>query len=150
MGLFNLLISMHLESHKAMMDLTQNEYILPLFHEDSGSDHKRMNHYSVFEESAETAFEKFHKIPSMQEFMSIRPVLLLDQSMNKDIGRSVSESETGGSGGGSAVTRNMLGTAPPFPLTRLKDIILRQLLTAVNLGSHIRDPIGGTTGFLFV
>lgn len=138
---------MHLESHKAMMELTQNEFILPLPAEDTTNDRKRVTHYGVFDESEETAFEKFHQIPSMQEFVSVRPTLMLDQSVQKDLGRSVSESETGG---GSNVTRNMLGTAPPFPLARLKDTILRQLLTAVNLGSHIRDPIGGTTGFLFV
>ncbi|XP_048259812.1 ryanodine receptor-like isoform X9 [Haliotis rufescens] len=125
----NLLVTMHLSSHTAARILTQNEYIIPLT-----PNTKTLSLYRKLSPLA-GSYKIKHQIPSMEQSVSIRPILALsDRDIDARVQRDGKDC-----------------TSPVFPLAKLKSYMMQALNTAAEKGaSHIRDPIGWSNANLFV
>ncbi|KAL3874970.1 hypothetical protein ACJMK2_037916, partial [Sinanodonta woodiana] len=131
-GFYNLLIAMHLDSHRRARMLTQNEFIIPLVPKV-----KKISLYRSLVPNGNSNNNNNikHAIPSMDSSVSIRPHLCLDQKEIEQRNQS----------------NSLSGAAPFFPMDQLKIFIMQALTEAVEKGAaHIRDPIGGSNASLFV
>ena len=75
MGLHNLLISLHLDSHTQSRLMTQKEYIIPMDF-DTGSFSLFNKEQSPTPESDDPAVREY--IPSIEQSVSVRPVISID------------------------------------------------------------------------
>ncbi|CAH1792824.1 unnamed protein product, partial [Owenia fusiformis] len=131
MGFHNLLITLHLDTHAHLMEMTVNEYIIPL-----AFDPKSLKLCNRPNENDDALTRMRKSIPPLDVGVSIRPKLQIEKEA-ADRFKVTSEYKD--------------LTSPYFPLDRLKHYIMHLLTQAVQKGAeHIRDPIGGSNENLFV
>ncbi|XP_028285731.1 ryanodine receptor 2 [Parambassis ranga] len=130
-GYYDLLIDIHLSSYATARLMMNNEYIVPMTDETKS--------ITLFPNE-----EKKHGLPGIGLSTSLRPRM-----------HFTSPSFVCGTGQNSS--NNGLGSgdcfqySPEFPLDVLKIKTIEMLTEAVQEGTmHVRDPIGGSTEFLFV
>lgn len=119
--------------------MMNNEYIVPMTDETKS--------ITLFPQE-----EKKHGLPGIGLSTSLRPRMHFSSpsfvSGAGSLYRNNSSSSTAGGGGGSG---DCFQYSPEFPLEILKVKTIEMLTEAVREGSmHVRDPIGGSTEFLFV
>ena len=127
-GYYDLLIDIHLSTYATARLMMNNEYIVPMTDETKS--------ITLFPDE-----KKKHGLPGIGLSTSLRPRMHFSSpSFLCGAGGS-------GAGGGGDCFQN----SPEFPLDILKTKTIEMLTEAVREGSlHVRDPIGGSTEFLFV
>lgn len=139
-GFHNLLITLHLESHANIRQLTEQEYIISLKLDSKPGEDGGTNMTSSL--AAATASEGdpdiMRTVPSIEDGNSIKPRLLLSE---KDL-------LVKGTSSGQSIHEL---SSPLFGLESLKKHSLRALTKAVQeCGAHVRDPAGGSNETLLV
>uniref|UniRef100_A0A668AN21 Uncharacterized protein n=1 Tax=Myripristis murdjan TaxID=586833 RepID=A0A668AN21_9TELE len=133
-GYYDLLIDIHLSSYATARLMMNNEYIVPMTEETKS--------ITLFPDE-----KKKHGLPGIGLSTSLRPRMHFS-SPNFVCGNESSERNSGNNGSGS---EHCFQYSPEFPLDILKTKTIEMLTEAVREGSmHVRDPIGGSTEFLFV
>lgn len=119
-GYYDLLIDIHLNSYATARLMMNNEFIVPMTDETKS--------ITLFPDE-----HKKHGLPGIGLSTSLRPRI---QFSSPSFVRMNSE---------------CYQYSPEFPLEILKSKTIEMLTEAVQEGSlHVRDPVGGTTEFLFV
>uniref|UniRef100_A0AAQ5YL56 Ryanodine receptor 2 n=1 Tax=Amphiprion ocellaris TaxID=80972 RepID=A0AAQ5YL56_AMPOC len=133
-GYYNLLIDIHLSSYATARLMMNNEYIVPMTDETKS--------ITLFSDE-----KKKHGLPGIGLSTSLRPRMHFSSpSFVCGTGPSCRNNGSNGSGSG-----DFFQYSPEFPLDILKVKTIEMLTEAVREGSmHVRDPIGGSTEFLFV
>uniref|UniRef100_A0A3Q3N6U1 Ryanodine receptor 2a (cardiac) n=1 Tax=Mastacembelus armatus TaxID=205130 RepID=A0A3Q3N6U1_9TELE len=131
-GYYDLLIDIHLSSYATARLMMNNEYIVPMTHETKS--------ITLFPDE-----KKKHGLPGIGLSTSLQPRMYFSSpSFVCGIGSSYCNNGNNGSG-------DCFQYSPEFPLDILKMKTIEMLTEAVREGSmHVRDPIGGSTEFLFV
>ncbi|XP_060751069.1 ryanodine receptor 2 [Tachysurus vachellii] len=128
-GYYELLIDIHLSSYATARLMMNNEYIVPMTDETKS--------ITLFPDEQ----KKRHGLPGIGLSTSLRP------RMHFSSPNFISAVTTGNGSGGS----DRFQYSPEFPLETLKSRTMEMLTEAVQEGSlHVRDPVGGSTEFLFV
>ncbi|XP_053540880.1 ryanodine receptor 2 isoform X2 [Ictalurus punctatus] len=128
-GYYELLIDIHLSSYATARLMMNNEYIVPMTDETKS--------ITLFPDEQ----KKRHGLPGIGLSTSLRPRMRFSSP------NFVSAVATGNGSGGS----DRFQYSPEFPLEKLKSRTMEMLTEAVQEGSlHVRDPVGGSTEFLFV
>ncbi|XP_047673442.1 ryanodine receptor 2 isoform X7 [Tachysurus fulvidraco] len=128
-GYYELLIDIHLSSYATARLMMNNEYIVPMTDETKS--------ITLFPDEQ----KKRHGLPGIGLSTSLRP------RMHFSSPNFLSAFTTGNGSGGS----DRFQYSPEFPLETLKSRTMEMLTEAVQEGSlHVRDPVGGSTEFLFV
>ncbi|TSL04189.1 Ryanodine receptor 2 [Bagarius yarrelli] len=128
-GYYELLIDIHLSSYATDRLMMNNEYIVPMTDETKS--------ITLFPDEQ----KKRHGLPGIGLSTSLRP------RMHFSSPNFVSALATSSGNGGS----DRFQHSPEFPLETLKSRTMEMLTEAVQEGSlHVRDPVGGSTEFLFV
>ncbi|GAA6097335.1 ryanodine receptor 2 isoform X4 [Tachysurus ichikawai] len=128
-GYYELLIDIHLSSYATARLMMNNEYIVPMTDETKS--------ITLFPDEQ----KKRHGLPGIGLSTSLRP------RMHFSSPNFISVVTTGNGSGGS----DRFQYSPEFPLETLKSRTMEMLTEAVQEGSlHVRDPVGGSTEFLFV
>lgn len=134
MGYYDLLIDIHLSSYATARLMMNNEYIVPMTDETKS--------ITLFPDE-----EKKHGLPGIGLSTSLRPRMRFSSPCFV-CGTRSSYRNNGNNGSGSG---DCFQYSPEFPLDILKVKTIEMLTEAVREGSmHVRDPIGGSTEFLFV
>lgn len=129
-GYYDLLIDIHLSSYATARLMMNSEYIVPMTDETKS--------ITLFPDE-----KKKHGLPGIGLSTSLRPRMHFS---SPDFVSAV----VGGNGGGVA-SGDCFQYSPEFPLETLKSRTMEMLTEAVQEGSlHVRDPVGGSTEFLFV
>lgn len=133
-GYYDLLIDIHLSSYATARLMMNNEYIVPMT-DDTKS-------ITLFPNE-----KKKHGLPGIGLSTSLRPRMhFASPSFVCRPGSSHCNNSNNGLGSG-----NCFQYSPEFPLDILKVKTIEMLTEAVREGSmHVRDPVGGSTEFLFV
>ncbi|KAM8876872.1 ryanodine receptor 2 isoform 3-T3 [Synchiropus picturatus] len=133
-GYYDLLIDIHLSSYATARLMMNNEYIVPMTGETKS--------ITLFPDE-----KKKHGLPGIGLSTSLRPRMHFSSpSFVCGTGSACRSSDNNGSGSG-----DFFQYSPEFPLDVLKIKTIEMLTEAVREGSmHVRDPIGGSTEFLFV
>ncbi|UJR36545.1 hypothetical protein I4U23_029265 [Adineta vaga] len=121
-GIHNLLIALHFETHVKARSLTSHEFIIPL------SSLLRKNTVLHSQNSAEQQhmYATTTYIPAMENFLSVRPKLIKEEDFKIERERK-------------------LLVPPLFNVLSLKEYIMNSLTDAIGKNSsHLRDPVGGT------
>ncbi|XP_067101321.1 LOW QUALITY PROTEIN: ryanodine receptor 2 [Osmerus mordax] len=127
-GYYDLLIDIHLSTYATARLMMNNEYIVPMTDETKS--------ITLFPDE-----KKKHGLPGIGLSTSLRP------RMHFSSPSFLCGAAGSGGGGGGDCFQN----SPEFPLDILKTKTIEMLTEAVREGSlHVRDPIGGSTEFLFV
>lgn len=131
-GYYDLLIDIHLSSYTTARLMMNNEYIVPMTDETKS--------ITLFPDE-----NKKHGLPGIGLSTSLRPRMHFSSpSFVCGTGPSNRNNDNNGSG-------DCFQYSPEFPLDILKMKTIEMLTEAVREGSmHVRDPIGGSTEFLFV
>ncbi|XP_037829496.1 ryanodine receptor 2 [Kryptolebias marmoratus] len=131
-GYYDLLIDIHLRSYATMQLMMNNEYIVPMTDETKS--------ITLFPHE-----KKQHGLPGIGLSTSLRPRMHFScPSVVQVAGSLCQNSSSSGSG-------SCFQFSPEFPLDILKVKTIEMLTEAVQEGSmHVRDPVGGSTEFLFV
>ncbi|KAM7538970.1 hypothetical protein Aperf_G00000057777 [Anoplocephala perfoliata] len=149
----NLLLTMHLDSHMKLKQVTGREFIVPLEKDDLECTKSPAHILKIVHD-----WDPDH-IPSVKEHRSIRPRLITDPHLlipgadGTGAGNYVIPSG-GAEGQPDAALPTALAAAgpggllklsdcPPFPLDLLKRQTLDALIDMANMGGHVRDPFGG-------
>jgi len=128
-GYYDLLIDIHLSSYTMARLMMNNEYIVPMTDETKS--------ITLFPDE-----QKKHGLPGIGLSTSLRPRMHF--SSPSFVCGSASSQRHGALG-------DRFQHSPEFPLDVLKTKTIEMLTQAVREGSmHVRDPIGGSTEFLFV
>ncbi|KAM9462023.1 ryanodine receptor 2 [Clarias gariepinus] len=128
-GYYELLIDIHLSSYATARLMMNNEYIVPMTDETKS--------ITLFPDEQ----KKRHGLPGIGLSTSLRPRMRFSSP------NFVSAVAAGNGAGGS----DRFQYSPEFPLETLKSRTMEMLTEAVQEGSlHVRDPVGGSTEFLFV
>uniref|UniRef100_A0A8C3GAC5 Ryanodine receptor 2 n=1 Tax=Cyclopterus lumpus TaxID=8103 RepID=A0A8C3GAC5_CYCLU len=128
-GYYDLLIDIHLSSYTTARLMMNNEYIVPMTDETKS--------ITLFPDE-----KKKHGLPGIGLSTSLRPRMHFS-SPSFVCGGGPSHRNTG--------SGDCFQYSPEFPLDVLKMKTIEMLTEAVREGSmHVRDPIGGSTEFLFV
>ncbi|XP_034425492.1 ryanodine receptor 2 isoform X10 [Hippoglossus hippoglossus] len=131
-GYYDILIDIHLCSYATARLMMNNEYIVPMTDETKS--------ITLFPDE-----EKKHGLPGIGLSTSLRPRMHFS-SPSFVCGTGSLYCNNGSSGSGDCFQYS-----PEFPLDILKIKTIEMLTEAVREGSmHVRDPIGGSTEFLFV
>ncbi|XP_035526010.1 ryanodine receptor 2-like [Morone saxatilis] len=132
-GYYDLLIDIHLRSYATARLMMNNEYIVPMTNETKS--------ITLFSDE-----KKKHGLPGIGLSTSLRPRMHFSSpSFVCGSGQSYRNSNNGSGSG------DCFQYSPEFPLDILKIKTIEMLTEAVREGSlHVRDPIGGSTEFLFV
>ena len=131
-GYYDILIDIHLCSYATARLMMNNEYIVPMTDETKS--------ITLFPDE-----EKKHGLPGIGLSTSLRPRMHFS-SPSFVCGTGSLYHNNGSSGSGDCFQYS-----PEFPLDILKIKTIEMLTEAVREGSmHVRDPIGGSTEFLFV
>ncbi|XP_016377141.1 ryanodine receptor 2 [Sinocyclocheilus rhinocerous] len=130
-GYYDLLIDIHLSSYATARLMMNSEYIVPMTPETKS--------ITLFPDE-----KKKHGLPGIGLSTSLQPRM-----------RFSSPSFVGAVGGhhsnGAVAGGDCFQFSPEFPLEALKSRTMEMLTEAVREGSlHVRDPVGGSTEFLFV
>ncbi|XP_016323833.1 ryanodine receptor 2 [Sinocyclocheilus anshuiensis] len=130
-GYYDLLIDIHLSSYATARLMMNSEYIVPMTPETKS--------ITLFPDE-----KKKHGLPGIGLSTSLQPRM-----------RFSSPSFVGAVGGhhgnGAVAGGDCFQYSPEFPLEALKSRTMEMLTEAVREGSlHVRDPVGGSTEFLFV
>ncbi|CAF4556246.1 unnamed protein product, partial [Rotaria socialis] len=121
-GIYNLLVALHFESHIKARCLTSTEFIIPL--SDSLQTNRLLHPHNSIEHKHALATSTF--IPAMEQFMAVRPKLIKEEDFKVERERK-------------------LLVPPPFNVLNLKEYIMSSLTDAIEKSSrHLRDPAGGT------
>ncbi|XP_061823091.1 ryanodine receptor 2 isoform X7 [Nerophis lumbriciformis] len=133
-GYYDLLIDIHLSSYATARLMMNNEYIVPMTGETKS--------ITLFPDE-----QKKHGLPGIGLSTSLRPRMHFSSpSFVCGPGSSSRSNCNNGSGSGESYQYS-----PEFPLDKLKTKTIEMLTEAVCEGNmHVRDPIGGSTEFLFV
>ena len=133
-GYYELLIDIHLSSYATARLMMNNEYIVPMTGETKS--------ITLFPDE-----KKKHGLPGIGLSTSLRPRMHFSSpSFVCGTGSWFRSNGNNGSGSGDCFQ-----FSPEFPLEILKVKTIEMLTEAVREGSmHVRDPIGGSTEFLFV
>lgn len=133
-GYYDLLIDIHLSSYATARLMMNNEYIVPMTDETKS--------ITLFPDE-----KKKHGLPGIGLSTSLRPRMHFSSpSFVCESGPAYRNNGNNGSGSGDCFQYS-----PEFPLDILKIKTIEMLTEAVREGSmHVRDPIGGSTEFLFV
>uniref|UniRef100_A0A2I3SYJ4 Ryanodine receptor 2 n=1 Tax=Pan troglodytes TaxID=9598 RepID=A0A2I3SYJ4_PANTR len=119
-GYYDLLIDIHLSSYATARLMMNNEYIVPMTEETKS--------ITLFPDE-----NKKHGLPGIGLSTSLRPRMQFSSPSFVSISNECYQ------------------YSPEFPLDILKSKTIQMLTEAVKEGSlHARDPVGGTTEFLFV
>lgn len=131
-GYYDILIDIHLSSYATARLMMNNEYIVPMTDETKS--------ITLFPDE-----EKKHGLPGIGLSTSLRPRMHFSSpSIVCGTGSLYRNNSNSGSG-------DCFQYSPEFPLDILKIKTIEMLTEAVREGSmHVRDPIGGSTEFLFV
>uniref|UniRef100_A0A7N6A8U4 Ryanodine receptor 2 n=1 Tax=Anabas testudineus TaxID=64144 RepID=A0A7N6A8U4_ANATE len=133
-GYYDLLIDIHLSSYATARLMMNNEYIVPMTDETKS--------ITLFPDQ-----KKKHGLPGIGLSTSLRPRMHFS-SPSFVCGMRSPYRNNGNNGLGSG---DCFQYSPEFPLDMLKIKTIEMLTEAVREGSmHVRDPIGGSTEFLFV
>lgn len=133
-GYYDLLIDIHLSSYATARLMMNNEYIVPMTGETKS--------ITLFPDE-----KKKHGLPGIGLSTSLRPRMHFS-SPSFVCGSGPMYRNNGNNGSGSG---DCFQYSPEFPLEILKMKTIEMLTEAVREGSmHVRDPIGGSTEFLFV
>ncbi|TMS22614.1 Ryanodine receptor 2 [Larimichthys crocea] len=133
-GYYDLLIDIHLSSYATARLMMNNEYIVPMTDETKS--------ITLFPDE-----KKKHGLPGIGLSTSLRPRMHFS-SPSFVCGSGPLYRNNGNNGSGSG---DCFQYSPEFPLDVLKIKTIEMLTEAVREGSmHVRDPIGGSTEFLFV
>ncbi|XP_076856683.1 ryanodine receptor 2 isoform X3 [Brachyhypopomus gauderio] len=125
-GFYDLLMDIHLRSYATARLMMNSEYIVPMTEETKS--------ITLFPNE-----KKKHGLPGIGLSTSLRPRM-----------RFSSPNFVGGVAMGVAAG-DCFQYSPEFPLETLKSRTMEMLTEAVQEGSlHVRDPVGGSTEFLFV
>lgn len=131
-GYYDLLIDIHLRSYATARLMMNNEYIVPMTDETKS--------ITLFPHE-----KKQHGLPGIGLSTSLRPRMHFSCPSVVQVAESFCRNSSS-SGSGSCFQ-----FSPEFPLSILKMKTIEMLTEAVQEGSmHVRDPIGGSTEFLFV
>ncbi|KAM9837412.1 LOW QUALITY PROTEIN: ryanodine receptor 2 [Aulostomus maculatus] len=131
-GYYDLLIDIHLSSYATARLMMNNEYIVPMTGETKS--------ITLFPDE-----KKKHGLPGIGLSTSLRPRMHFS-SPSFVCGPRSSYRTNGSNGSG-----DFFQYSPEFPLDILKIKTIEMLTEAVREGSmNVRDPIGGSTEFLFV
>ncbi|TDG98458.1 hypothetical protein EPR50_G00218880 [Perca flavescens] len=131
-GYYDLLIDIHLSSYTTARLMMNNEYIVPMTDETKS--------ITLFPDE-----KKKHGLPGIGLSTSLRPRMHFS-SPSFVCGTGPLSRNNGNNGSGDCFQYS-----PEFPLDVLKMKTIEMLTEAVREGSmHVRDPIGGSTEFLFV
>ncbi|XP_062858851.1 ryanodine receptor 2 isoform X2 [Trichomycterus rosablanca] len=126
-GYYELLIDIHLSSYATARLMMNNEYIVPMTEETKS--------ITLFPDEQ----KKRHGLPGIGLSTSLRPRMRFSSP-------NFVSAVYAGNGGGERFQ-----FSPEFPLETLKIRTMEMLTEAVQEGSlHVRDPVGGSTEFLFV
>ncbi|XP_037400044.1 ryanodine receptor 2 isoform X22 [Pygocentrus nattereri] len=129
-GYYDLLIDIHLSSYATARLMMNSEYIVPMTDETKS--------ITLFPDE-----KKKHGLPGIGLSTSLRPRMHFS---SPDFVSAVT-----GSNGCSVAGGDCFQYSPEFPLETLKSRTMEMLTEAVQEGSlHVRDPVGGSTEFLFV
>uniref|UniRef100_A0A8B9KBW8 Ryanodine receptor 2 n=1 Tax=Astyanax mexicanus TaxID=7994 RepID=A0A8B9KBW8_ASTMX len=129
-GYYDLLIDIHLSSYATARLMMNSEYIVPMTDETKS--------ITLFPDE-----KKKHGLPGIGLSTSLRPRMRFS---SPDFVSAVA-----GSNGGPVAGGDCFQYSPEFPLETLKSRTMEMLTEAVQEGSlHVRDPVGGSTEFLFV
>ncbi|XP_023805329.1 ryanodine receptor 2 isoform X2 [Oryzias latipes] len=129
-GYYDLLIDIHLRSYATARLMMNNEYIVPMTEETKS--------ITLFPDKG-----KKHGLPGIGLSTSLRPRMHFSSPSFIRVAGSMLSSTTG--------SGSFFQFSPEFPLDTLKVKTIEMLTEAVQEGSmHVRDPIGGSTEFLFV
>ncbi|XP_051926912.1 ryanodine receptor 2 isoform X3 [Hippocampus zosterae] len=133
-GYYDLLIDVHLSNYATARLMMNNEYIVPMTGETKS--------ITLFPNK-----EKKHGVPGIGLSTSLRPRMQFSSpSFVWGSGTSPRRNSNNGSG-----AIDSCQYSPEFPLDILKTKTVEMLTEAVSEGNmHVRDPIGGSTEFLFV
>ncbi|KAI3364879.1 hypothetical protein L3Q82_001062 [Scortum barcoo] len=135
-GYYDLLIDIHLSSYATARLMMNNEYIVPMTDETKS--------ITLFPDE-----KKKHGLPGIGLSTSLRPRMHFS-SPSFVCGTGPLHRNNGNNGSGSG-SGDCFQYSPEFPLDILKIKTIEMLTEAVREGSmHVRDPIGGSTEFLFV
>lgn len=133
-GYYDLLIDIHLSSYATARLMMNNEYIVPMTDETKS--------ITLFPDE-----KKKHGLPGIGLSTSLRPRMHFS-SPSFICGSGPWHRNNGNNGSGSG---DCFQYSPEFPLDILKIKTIEMLTEAVREGSmHVRDPVGGSTEFLFV
>ncbi|XP_028826293.1 ryanodine receptor 2 isoform X5 [Denticeps clupeoides] len=126
-GYYDLLIDIHLSSYATARLMMNNEYIVPMTEETKS--------ITLFPDE-----KKKHGLPGIGLSTSLRPRMRFSSPCFVIAG-----------GGDRTAGGDCFQYSPEFPLEILKTKTMEMLTEAVREGSlHVRDPVGGSTEFLFV
>uniref|UniRef100_A0A3P9BDB2 Ryanodine receptor 2 n=1 Tax=Maylandia zebra TaxID=106582 RepID=A0A3P9BDB2_9CICH len=131
-GYYDLLIDIHLSSYATARLMMNNEYIVPMTNDTKS--------ITLFPNE-----KKKHGLPGIGLSTSLRPRMhFTSPNFVSRPGPSCFNNGNSGSG-------DCFQYSPEFPLDILKVKTIEMLTEAVREGSmHVRDPVGGSTEFLFV
>uniref|UniRef100_A0AAZ1Y3U1 Ryanodine receptor 2 n=1 Tax=Oreochromis aureus TaxID=47969 RepID=A0AAZ1Y3U1_OREAU len=131
-GYYDLLIDIHLSSYATARLMMNNEYIVPMTNDTKS--------ITLFPNE-----KKKHGLPGIGLSTSLRP------RMHFTSPNFVSRPRPSCSNNGNSGSGDCFQYSPEFPLHILKVKTIEMLTEAVREGSmHVRDPVGGSTEFLFV
>ncbi|XP_072311661.1 ryanodine receptor 2 [Eucyclogobius newberryi] len=132
-GYYDLLIDIHLNSYATARLMMNNEYIVPMT--------EATKSITLFPEDTNG-----QGLPGIGLSTSLQPRMLFS-SPNFIYNRSANYNHSTDSG----LSGDCFQNSPEFPLDVLKEKTIEMLTEAVQEGNmHVRDPIGGSTEFLFV
>lgn len=132
-GYYDLLIDIHLSGYATARLMMNSEYIVPMTPETKS--------ITLFPDE-----KKKHGLPGIGLSTSLQPRMRF--SSPNFVG-SVSGNHSNGVA--AAAAGDCFQYSPEFPLETLKSRTMEMLTEAVREGSlHVRDPVGGSTEFLFV
>lgn len=133
-GYYDLLIDIHLSSYATARLMMNNEYIVPMTDETKS--------ITLFPDE-----KKKHGLPGIGISTSLRPRMHFS-SPSFITGSRLWHCSNSNNGSGPG---ECFQYSPEFPLDILKIKTIEMLTEAVREGSmHVRDPVGGSTEFLFV
>lgn len=131
-GYYDLLIDIHLSSYATARLMMNNEYIVPMTDETKS--------ITLFPDE-----QKKHGLPGIGLSTSLRPRMQFSSPT------FICSSGPWNRNNSSSGSEDCFQYSPEFPLDTLKIKTIEMLTEAVREGSmHVRDPVGGSTEFLFV
>ncbi|CAG5911922.1 unnamed protein product [Menidia menidia] len=131
-GYYDILVDIHLNSYATARLMMNNEYIVPMTDETKS--------ITLFPDD-----EKKHGLPGIGLSTSLRPRMHFSSPSFVRLPGSLCQNND------SSDSENCFQYSPEFPLDILKVKTIEMLTEAVQEGSmHVRDPVGGSTEFLFV
>uniref|UniRef100_A0A182MMK6 Ryanodine receptor 3, brain n=1 Tax=Anopheles culicifacies TaxID=139723 RepID=A0A182MMK6_9DIPT len=134
LGFYDLLISLHLESHATTMEVCKNEYIIPL-----GSDLRELYNDP----------EMCHSLRSLQT-LSVRPEMNMTEIAPTPSQSNMPTIVAPDSSSEPIPAIDSL-YSPRFPLEVVREFVMSALQEAVQINQvHNRDPIGGSNENLFL